>query len=136
MKNLSIFSLLAIIAFSCNFSELPEYKDGNQKWALAGYQVDLEGDLEYTSIQDSAYVYTMMPDGTFTKTVGEYELSGTYEESFSDGLTKYRFQYGTQQSLLIHSCSTDFEDYFINSKGQLTGTWDSCDGPKLYFDKE
>ena len=136
MKQFSIFALIALVAFSCDFNEMPELRDESQKWALAGYQVDISGDLEYTNIQDSAYVYALMPNGTFTKTVGDYKLEGKYEQSTSDGLTRYKFTYSATNSLLIHSCSSGTEDYFINSKGQLTGTWDECDGPKLYFDKQ
>lgn len=136
MKKFSIFALLTILAFSCDFNEMPELRDESQKWALAGYQVDVSGDLKYTSIQDSAYVYSLLPDGRFTKTVGEYKLEGTYEESVSDGLTRFKFIYTTKNSLLVHSCTPNAEDYFINSQGQLTGTWDACDGPKLYFDKK
>ena len=136
MKQFSIFALLAFLTFACDFNDQPEPRDESQKWALAGYQVNVLGEMEYTSIQDSAYIYSMMPDGSFTKTVGEYTLQGTYEQSISEGLTHYKFQYSTKNSLLVHSCTTDAEDYFINSKGQLTGTWDECDGPKLYFDKQ
>ncbi|WP_373396271.1 hypothetical protein V8V91_16475 [Algoriphagus halophilus] len=136
MKQSLIFAFLALIAFACDFNDMPEPRDETQKWALAGYQVEVSGDLEYTNIQDSAYVYSLLPDGSFSKKVGEYELKGTYEESFSDGLKRYKFMYTSKNSLLIHSCATSSEDYFINSKGQLTGTWDACDGPKLYFNKQ
>ncbi len=136
MKQFSIFAVLTFLALSCNFNEMPEQRDESQKWALAGYQVGVSGDLKYTSIKDSAYVYSLLPDGSFTKTVGEYKLEGSYEKSVSDGLTRFKFLYNTTNSLLVHSCTPDAEDYFINSKGQLAGTWDACDGPKLYFDKK
>ena len=136
MKQFSIIAVLTFLAFSCDFNDFPDIRNESQKWELAGYQVDDSGDFKYTSIKDSAYVYSMMPDGAFTKTVGEYKLEGTYKQSTSDGLTRYRFTYSTNNSLLIHSCEAGVEDYFINSRGQLTGTWDACDGPKLYFDKQ
>jgi len=136
MKNFSIFALLTFLAFSCDFNDVPELREESQKWALAGYQEDFLGDMKYTSIQDSAYVYALLPDGSFTKTVGQFKLEGTFEESFSNGLTRFKFLYTTKNSLLVHSCIPDVEDYFINSKGQLTGTWDACDGPKLFFDKQ
>lgn len=136
MKKISIFAFIAFVALSCNFNEIPELREESQNWVLAGYQVNISGDMKYTSIQDSAYVYSLLPDGSFTKTVGDFEIEGSYEKSFEDGLTRFKFLYTTKNSLLVHSCTVDSEDYFINSKGQLTGTWDACDGPKLYFDEQ
>ncbi|MEN2280685.1 hypothetical protein AAGF08_01005 [Algoriphagus sp. SE2] len=136
MKKFSIFALLTLMVLSCNFNEMPELREESQIWSLVGYQVNISGDKKYTSIQDSAYVYSLLPDGSFTKTVGDYEIEGSYEKGLEDGLTRFKFFYSTKNSLLIHSCMQDEEDYFINSQGQLTGTWDACDGPKLFFDKK
>lgn len=134
MKKYSIFALIAYLAFSCDFNEMTSPQDQSQKWNLVGYQEDVAGEMKYTSLQDSAYVYSLFPDGTFIKTVGENKLDGTYEQSFSEGLTRYTFKFAEDGDLLIHGCSSGSEEYFINSKGQLTGTWDSCDHPKLFFD--
>jgi len=133
MKKLFLFSLVAIFAFSCDFNDQPEPRDEGQTWSLVGFQEKVDGDLVYTAVQDSAYVYTLMPDGNFTKKIKNYTLEGTYEKKVVDNLTHYLFQYNTKNSVLIHSCDRDMEDYFINSDGHLAGTWDSCEGTKLFF---
>ena len=130
------FAMAAVLAFSCNFDENPEPGESNERWVLAGYQKGGETKSSYTSVRDSAYVYTLSSDGTFRKSIGKQGFIGTYEERFEDGLRKFIFQYETAADNEIHGCSSDQEIYFLNSQGQLTGTWDSCNGDKLYFDKE
>ncbi len=136
MKHLILFLLLAVFAFSCDFNDYPDPVSGKQKWVIAGYQEGGVSNPSYISIRDSAYVYSLSSDGTFRKSIGKQSISGTYEERFEDGLRKFIFQYESANAQLIHSCSNDQEQYFLNSKGQLTGTWDACDGAKLYFDKQ
>lgn len=136
MKNLIPFLILVVLAFSCDFNDYPDLVKEDQKWVIAGYQ---EGGLQnpsYISVRDSAYVYSLSPEGTFRKSIGKQAISGTYEERFQDGLKRIIFQYESADPQLIHSCTIDQEEYFLNSKGQLTGTWDACDGAKLYFDKQ
>jgi len=136
MKNLITFLIFAVFAFSCDFDEQPEPRESVQKWVIAGYQKGGVSNPSYVTIQDSAYAYSLSSDGTFRKSIGEKSISGTYEEKFEEGLRKFHFQYENVDSELIHSCESDQEEYFLNSQGQLTGTWDACDGDKLYFDKQ
>lgn len=136
MKNLIPFLILAVFVFSCDFNEQPEPRESVQKWVIAGYQQGNVANSSYISVRDSAYVYSLFSDGAFRKSIGKQVITGTYEQRFEDGLERVIFQYESQDSPLIHSCSSDQEEYFLNSKGQLTGTWDGCDGVKLYFDKK
>lgn len=136
MKNLIFFLIFAVLAFSCDFNDYPEPRASNQKWVIAGYQAGGVSNPSYVSIRDSAYVYNFSADGTFRKSIGNQGIGGTYEERFEDGLSKFILQYESADAQLIHSCTEDQEEYFLNSKGQLTGTWDACDGAKLYFEKQ
>lgn len=136
MKNLIPFLILVVLALSCDFNDYPDLLEGNQKWVIAGYQSGGVSNSSYISVRDSAYVYSLSSDGTFRKSIGKEMISGTYEKRFVDGLKRIIFHYGSLDAQLIHSCTSDQEEYFLNSKGQLTGTWDACDGAKLYFDKQ
>lgn len=136
MKNLIPFLILAVFAFSCDFNDDPEPRTGDQKWILAGYQDGRVPNPSYITIQDSSYTYALASDGTFRKSIGKQGIGGTYEERFEDGLRKFIFQFEDPDSALIHSCTNGRETYFLNSKGQLTGTWDACEGNKLYFNRQ
>lgn len=136
MKRTLIFSLFALVAFSCDFNDQPEPKDEGQTWNLVGYQEMVDGNLEYTPVSDSTFSYSLRTDGTFIKKVGNYTVDGTYKTTSADNLTHYIFQFNSKNSLLIHSCDEGMEDYFINSQGELAGTWDSCDGTKLFLDRQ
>jgi len=136
MKNLILFLIFAVFAFSCDFNDYPEVRESDQKWVIAGYQKGEESNPSYITVRDSAYVYSLSSDGSFKKFIGNKRINGTYEERFEDGLVKFFFHYESADFDLIHSCTGDQEEYFLNSTGQLTGTWDACDGSKLYFDKQ
>ncbi|MEB2783449.1 hypothetical protein [Algoriphagus persicinus] len=136
MKNLISFLILVVLALSCDFNDFPGLGKEDQKWVIAGYQQGGVSNPSYVSIRDSAYVYTLSTDGTFRKSIGKQRIGGTYRERFEDGLRKFLFQYEKSDAHLIHSCDEEQEEYFLNSKGQLTGTWDVCNGSKLYFDKQ
>lgn len=136
MKNFLLLLIFSAFLFSCDFNDYPEPKEDIQKWVFAGYQ---EGGLEnpsYITVRDSAYTYTLASNGTFRKSIGKRGINGTYEERFEDGLRKYFFEYENPDAQLVHSCDSDQEVYFLNSQGQLTGTWDACGGDKLYFNKQ
>lgn len=136
LTSLLTFIIAALLAFSCNFDQNPEPLYGTQRWVLAGYQKGGETKSSYISVRDSAYVYTLSSDGTFRKSIGNRASNGTYKERFEDGLRKFILQYDTTDANEIHGCTSDQEIYFLNSQGQLTGTWDACNGDKLYFDKD
>ncbi|MEB2773933.1 hypothetical protein SYJ56_01355 [Algoriphagus sp. D3-2-R+10] len=136
MKNLISFLILVVIAFSCDFNDYPDLHEEDQKWVIAGYQEGGITNPKYIGVRDSSYVYSLSSDGTFRKSIGKERISGTYEERFEDGLKKFFFQYENADDQLIHSCNDVEEEFFLNSQGQLTGTWDACDGAKLYFNKQ
>lgn len=136
MKNLVLVLIIAVFTFSCDFNDQPVPRESVQKWVIAGYQKGGLANSSYSIVRDSAYVYSLSSDGTFRKSIGKKWITGTYEERFEDGLKKFFFQYENADPQLIHSCKADQEEYFLNSQGQLTGTWDACDGSKLYFDKD
>ncbi|REG87153.1 hypothetical protein [Algoriphagus antarcticus] len=136
MKNLILFLIFTVFACSCDFNDYPEPRESDQKWVIAGYQEGGISNPSYITVRDSAFVYSLSSDGTFRKSIGKKGISGTYEERLEDGLRKFLFHYESVDAHLIHGCKKDQEEYFLNSQGQLTGTWNACDGAKLYFDKQ
>ncbi|PZX58303.1 hypothetical protein LV84_01507 [Algoriphagus ratkowskyi] len=136
MKNLILFFIFIATVFSCDFNDQPEPKESVLKWVIAGYQEGGVSNSSYTTVRDSSYVYFLSSNGTFRKTIGKKVITGSYSERFEDGLKKYLFEYESADAALIHSCNNDKEEYFLNSQGQLTGTWDACNGTKLYFNKQ
>lgn len=136
MKYLITFLIFAVFAFSCDFDDQPVSGEHVQKWVIAGYQPGDNSNSNYITVRDSAFSYSLLPDGTVRKSMGNQAISGTYEERFEDGLRKFLFHYESGDVALIHGCNDAQEEYFLNSQGQLTGTWDACDGAKLYFNKQ
>lgn len=136
MKHLFIFALIAVFAFSCDFNDEPNPLSTAEEWKLAGYSNSFSSNKGIVAVQDSAFVYTLFATGEFTKKVGNNELSGTFEKGTLGDRTTITFNFLTPKNLLIHSCFQGKEQYFIDGSGQMIGTWDSCDGTKLYFKKE
>lgn len=136
MKHLFIFGLIAVFAFSCDFNDVPNPLSTAEEWKLAGYSNSFSSNPGIVSVQDSAFVYTLFATGEFTKKVGNNELTGTFEKGILGDRTTITFNFLTPKNLLIHSCFQGKEQYFIDGSGQMIGTWDSCDGTKLYFKKE
>lgn len=135
MKKLSIFALISFFAFSCDFNDEPNPLNTAEQWKLAGYSNSVSSNKGIVAVQDSAFVYTLFATGDFTKKVGNDELTGTFERGTLGDNTTITFNFVTPKNLLIHSCSQGKEQYFIDGSGQMIGTWDSCDGTKLYFKK-
>lgn len=133
MKNFLIIAILSLFAFSCDFNDQPVLKNPNQEWDLSGYE---KASDDLVAVSDSTYNYVLQPDGAFTKTVGKYTLNGTYKSSTIDGIQHFDFMYDVNKSLLIHSCLPDVEQFYVNNKGQMVGTWDACDGIRFYFNKK
>jgi hypothetical protein len=136
MKQLFIFALISFFAFSCDFNDEPDPLNTAEQWKLAGYSIPFSKIPGIVTVQDSAFVYTLFATGEFTKTVGKNELTGTFEKGTLADRTTITFNFLTPKNLLIHSCFQGKEQYFIDGSGQMIGTWDSCDGTKLYFNKE
>lgn len=135
MKQLAIFALISFFAFSCDFNDEPNPLNTAELWKLSGYSNSSSKTPGVVAVQDSAFVYTLFATGDFTKKVGENELTGTFERGTLGDNTTITFNFATAKNLLIHSCSQGKEQYFIDGSGQMIGTWDSCDGTKLYFKK-
>lgn len=136
MKQLVLHAIISIFAFSCDFNDEPDPLNTAEQWKLAAYSNKLSSTPGIVTVQDSAFVYTLFSTGEFTKTVGQNELSGTFEKGVLGGNTTITFNFATSKNLLIHSCTQGQEQYFIDGSGQMIGTWDTCDGSKLYFKKE
>lgn len=135
MKQFVLLALISIFAFSCDFNDEPDPLSTAEQWKLAAYSNKLSSTPGIVSVQDSAFVYTLFSTGEFTKKVGNDELTGTFERGTLGDNTTITFNFVTPKNLLIHSCSQGKEQYFIDGSGQMIGTWDSCDGTKLYFKK-
>lgn len=136
MKNLVLIAIIALFTVSCDFNDQPENINRAQEWRLSAYEVLKSNDQsELVSVSDSTYNYTLEYDGKFVKTVGKHKLEGTYETSIIDGIEHFDFSYNVKNSLLIHSCLPDVEQFYINKQGQMVGTWEACDGVRFYFDK-
>lgn len=135
MKQLFIFALISFFAFSCDFNDEPDPLNTAEQWKLAGYSIPFSKTPGIVAVQDSAYVYTLFATGEFTKKVGNNELKGTFEKGTLGDRTTITFNFVTPKNLLIHSCFQGREQYFIDVTGQMIGTWDSCDGTKLFFRK-
>lgn len=135
MKHLFIFALIGFFAFSCDFNDEPNPLSTAEKWILAGYSNSFSSNKGFVAVQDSAFVYTLFVTGEFTKTVGKNELKGTFEKGTLGDRTTITFNFLTPKNLLIHSCFQGKEQYSIDGSGQMIGTWDSCDGTKLFFRK-
>jgi len=136
MKQLFIFGLIAFLAFSCDFNDEPNPLSTAEEWKLAGYSNSFSSNKGIVAVQDSAYVYTLFATGEFTKKVGNNELKGTFEKGTLGDRTTITFNFVTPKNLLIHSCFQGREQYFIDVTGQMIGTWDTCDGTKLFFRKD
>ena len=136
MKQLSIFALISFFACSCNFGDEPDPLKTAELWKLAGYSNPFSSTPGIVGVQDSAYVYTLFATGEFTKMVGKNEIKGTFEKGTLGDRTTVTFNFATPKNLLIHSCTQGKEQYYIDGSGQMIGTWDICDGAKLYFKKE
>lgn len=136
MKQLFIFALISFFAFSCDFNDEPNPLNTAEQWKLAAYSNKLSSTPGIVTVQDSAFVYTLFATGAFTKTVGKNELTGTFEKGTLGDRATITFNFATAKNLLIHSCMPGKEQYFIDGSGQMIGTWDTCDGSKLYFKKE
>ncbi len=135
MKQIFIFCLFAVFAFSCDFNDEPNPLSSAEQWKLAGYSNAFSSTPGFVNVQDSAFVYTLFATGEFTKTVGNNELSGTFEKGKLGDNATITFNFATPKNILIHSCTQGKEQYFIDGTGQMIGTWDTCDGTKLYFKK-
>lgn len=136
MKQLVLLALISFFAFSCDFNDEPDPLNTAEQWKLAAYSNKLSATPGIVTVQDSAFVYTLFSTGEFTKTVGQNELTGTFKRGVLGDSKTIAFTYETPKNLLIHSCSPGKEQYFIDASGQMIGTWDTCNGTKLYFAKE
>lgn len=145
MKNVLLLLLLSFLIFSCEEFENPDVTEMPQEWILKGYKSSWVPQDDITPIPDSTYFYRLKADGSFVKTIGEYNLSGTYNfETGSEG-EKFVFLNYDEASFkisqewggwgLIHYCGQDYEIFKILNSKTVQGSWGSCDGPILIFSR-
>ncbi len=145
MKNALIVLLFSSILFSCNEFANPDSNDLPQEWILKGYKSVWVPQDGITPITDSTYFYNLNTDGSFVKTIGQFELTGTFEfETGPEGQNYVTLTYD-EASLkldeesgswgLIHYCGQNFEPFTILDSKTVQGSWGECDGPILIFNR-
>lgn len=146
MKNTLFLLLLSGLLISCEVFENPDSSEMPQKWILKGYKSVWVPQDDLTPISDTTYFYNLEADGSFVKTIGTYNLSGTY--NFETGPEDQKFIYLNYDDEsfkisqewggwgLIHYCGQDYEIFEILNSKTVQGNWGSCDGPTLIFDRK
>ncbi|MDF2156385.1 hypothetical protein [Algoriphagus sp. CAU 1675] len=147
MKKLILFSLVLVTLFSCQETSNPENSMFSREWVFSGYQSSWSADMNFHPISDSLYIYRFNENGSFTKFLGTYELSGSYELKedpvnqreymlLEYSQSSYQLHQDSDGFPLIHSCSPGSETLTFQDSNTLTGSWNACDGPILFFTKE
>jgi hypothetical protein len=133
MKKELVFALvLGLGVFSCKESEEPITQSSLQ-YFLVGIQPSWSPNMDFTPISDSLYYYQFNDDGTFLKRVGDQTAKGTFKDPEIDDFEGILLTFEDQDSDLIHSCFRGEEYLTSLGNNELAGTWEACDGPKLFF---
>ncbi|MFT4858016.1 MAG: hypothetical protein ACI8YP_001878 [Algoriphagus sp.] len=133
MKKELVFALvLGLGVFSCKESEEPITQSSLQ-YFLVGIQPSWSPNMDFTPISDSLYYYQFNDDGTFLKRVGAQTAKGTFKDPEIDDFEGIALTFEDQDSDLIHSCFRGEEYLTSLGNNELAGTWEACDGPKLFF---
>lgn len=131
--------MVALFAFSCQENEGP-VGQFPQTWKLAGSQTyAFGGDTGFQAIIDSSHTYLFKKDGTFLKTVGDENASGTYqteERIYEVGGKRTTYTLFFPDDDLRNSCSANIEGMFIDENKMLAGGSAACDGPTNFFSLE
>lgn len=142
MKNVLFILFLSFILLSCNETENPDISEMPQEWVLVGYKSGWVPEMDMVSIKDSIYNYRLEADGSFVKTIGKYQLTGTYDFdtyedrqyinlNYDEASIQLNEEYGSWG--LIHYCGQHYEPFLIVDSKTVRGSWSECDGPNLYF---
>lgn len=112
-----------------------------QEWHLIGYKGGWIPQEDITPIEDSTYHYRLEADGSFVKTIGQYQLAGTYNFEDFEGKTYVTLNFDETsiqldaEKNLIHYCGQDYEYFTVKDAKTIAGNWSECDGPNLYFER-
>jgi hypothetical protein len=131
-KELILVFIFAVVFFSCKESEEP-ITQGSLQYFLVGIQPSWSPNMDFTPISDSLYYYQFNDDGTFLKRVGDQTAKGTFKDPEIDDFEAIALTFEDQDSDLIHSCFRGEEYLTSLGNNELAGTWEACDGPKLFF---
>lgn len=140
MKNLTLYSVLLFVIFSCKKDTGLDSYAYPQKWVLKKMTTEGFSTKVLTGAQMSwQEFYVLKQDGTFTKSreIGgvSSEASGTlsFREELGENFLVLTYKTGFN---LIGSCTSyeQKEELMIQS-GKLKGTWAACDGPGLEYEK-
>ncbi len=139
MKNLIFILFLSGALYSC--SKYDKYDLGKypQKWQLIemyGQEANAIG-ITGDKMQWQEF-YILNSNGTFAKHREVdgilYEGSGTFSVIDQSGYKSFKLVYDTISGI-IGSCYGKTEILWIKSEIKLWGTWSSCDGPGLVYDR-
>ncbi len=145
MKNAVLLLLFVSFFFSCQENETPDVSEMPQEWILKGYKSGWIPEKDIVPIKDSVYRYNLRQDGSFVKTIGHYQLTGTYDfETGTEGGNFVTLNYDEASVKLdeesgswglIHYCGQTYEPFVILDSKTVRGSWSECDGPNLYFER-
>lgn len=147
MKKIIFFSLVMFALFSCQETTDPQQPFIGQEWVFSGYQSSWSSDLSFHPISDSLYIYRFEENGGFSKFLGPYELTGSYQIKEDPSNQKeymvleysqisYQMHHDSDGFPLIHSCSPGSEILTFKDSNTLIGAWSACDGATLFFTRE
>ena len=83
--------------------------------------------------------YRLEADGSFVKTIGQYQLAGTYDFEDLEGKTYVTLNFDEasiqlhEEKYLIHYCGQHHEYFNVLDSKTVVGSWGQCDGPNFYF---
>ncbi|NVK50205.1 MAG: hypothetical protein HWE09_10570 [Cyclobacteriaceae bacterium] len=144
MKKVFTFFFILLAMFSCQDETDPLHPIFDRDWVFTGYQSSWAPNPTFYPISDSLYTYRFNSNGDFSKTLGSYELTGTFQIE-EDQVNQREFlfleydqrSYQLHQSSngfpLIHSCTAGSETLVFEDSETLFGSWSACDGPILFF---
>ncbi|NVJ86415.1 MAG: hypothetical protein HWE15_08940 [Algoriphagus sp.] len=147
MKKVFGTFFIILVIFSCQDETDPIHPVFDRDWVFSGYQSSWSPDPTFYPISDSLYTYRFNSNGDFSKIIGSYTLTGTFEieddqvnereylllEYDEDSYQLHRNSNGFP---LIHSCNAGIETLFFEDPETLFGSWSACDGPVLFFTRK
>ncbi|UII33063.1 hypothetical protein LVD17_04380 [Fulvivirga ulvae] len=144
MKSITLLFAIVGSLLSCSIdndmdSEKPGSESGQKtnEWKLVKMAGSFKGSETAGSEMSWQETITLNQNGTFVKTRVQNNLkqtaTGTYQYvTHSDG--EYLELNHDVQSDLVASCTSATKELLkVNNEGDLTGTWQMCDGPGLFY---
>lgn len=139
MKNCLLTLLASFLLLSCEEIQNPDVSGMPQEWYLIGYKGGWTSQEDITPIKDTIYHYRLEADGSFVKTIGQYQLAGTYDFEDFEGKTYVTLNFDEasiqlhEEKYLIHYCGQHHEYFNVLDSKTVVGSWGQCDGPNFYF---